>query len=625
MNNPVSGPVGTGTALKPLGVDAVDVTGGVWGRWQRINREISLPMAAQRLEAAGNVHNLQLAAGRVTGEFRGPLFMDSDLYKTVEAYGWENARRHDPALRDFIRAIGDVAAAAQEDDGYLNSYVQVVTHSRYAALDHSHEMYCAGHLLQAAVAVARGEGDPVLQETARRFADHLVAEFLEGGNDGLDGHPEIETALVEFHRLTGEDSYLQLARKLIENRGRGLIGEGGVGNRYYQDHLPVREAGSVVGHSVRALYLEAGIVDLAVETADGELLAASIRRWEDMVATKTAITGGVGSRHAGEAFGDSFELPPDRSYNETCAAIASIQWSWRLLLATGEARHADLIERTFYNAFAASTSADGERYFYVNPLQRRADHFEGNDPGRRREWYDCACCPPNIMRLVSSFGHYVATATDSGLAVHQYVPGTIEHNGQSLRIETDYPWGGTIRVEITATTGAEWELRLRVPRWSENTRARVGDQEVPVGADGYLSLTRAWAAGDTVTLDLDLTPRVVLPYRRIDALRGCAAIERGPLVYCLEQVDQSVDIEQITIDPHTAIRALPKAHLPGVGESVVLEFAATAVDAPAPGGLPYSTTPGPARTTAVTATAIPYFQWDNRDGGPMRVWIPVTS
>jgi DUF1680 family protein len=334
----------------------------------------------------------------------------------------------------------------------------------------------------------------------------------------------------------------------------------------------------------------------------------------------------VGSRHSHEAFGDRFELPPDRAYNETCAAIASIQWSWRLLLATGKSRYADLIERTLYNAFAASTSADGERYFYVNPLQRRADHFEGNDPGRRKEWYSCACCPPNIMRLVASFGHYVATTGENSLAIQQYVPGTIRAAGRTLKVDTEYPWSGLIRIEVTESTGSEWELKLRIPEWSSRTRVRIGAEEsaASAGEDGYLTLRRNWRAGDVVTLELDMRPRIVFPHRRIDALRGCGAIERGPLVYCLEQIDQSVDLETITIAPDAPIRVGEARNHPSLGESVALEIAASAVDAPAPAGLPYSAEPAEPRPSPVTARAIPYFQWDNRDGGAMRVWIPVT-
>ena len=289
---------------------------------------------------------------------------------------------------------------------------------------------------------------PALLAVARRFADHLVDHFL-GRQEGIDGHPIVETALAELYRETGHEPYLRLASQFIEQRGHGLIGDSGFGHRYLQDHEPVRDTVTQVGHVVRALYLDAGVADVAAETGDAPLLASSLTRWADMVAAKTYLTGGNGSRHEGESFGDRFELPPDRAYNETCAAIASFQWAWRLLLATGDAAYADLMERVLYNGFASSTATGGTRFFYVNPLQRRADHFEKDDPGRRREWFNCACCPPNIMRTMASLQHYLATASGGTLYVQQFTGATLSAPlaGGVLGVEmaTDYPWSGDDR------------------------------------------------------------------------------------------------------------------------------------------------------------------------------------
>ncbi|HZC25895.1 MAG TPA: beta-L-arabinofuranosidase domain-containing protein, partial [Actinopolymorphaceae bacterium] len=447
------------------------------------------------------------------------------------------------------------------------------------------------------------------------------------------GHPEIETALVELYRLTGEQTYLDLAGKLVNERGKGLAARTGRSLHYMQDHLPVREADTHVGHAVRALYLEAGIVDLYLETGDETLLESSVRRWDDMVAAKTYLTGGVGSRHAQEAFGDRYELPPDRAYTETCAAIASIHWNWRLLLATGDGRYADLIERTLYNGFAASTSTDGTRFFYVNPLQRRHDHLEGDDPGRRHEWFSCACCPPNIMRVVASLGHYVATTAAGALAVHQYVPGKIRASVPAgdiaLSVATDYPWDGTIGITVDdAPAGAEWTLALRVPAWSGSVSVAVNGEASAAAADsrGYVSLNRGWQQGDTVTLVLDMAPRLVFPHHRIDAIRGTTAVERGPLVYCFEQADQAegVDVEDLALRPDTVLRAVDQPDLAGVGRTVTIETEALQVSQPSNGSA-YSTQPPEALSTVTStaATAVPYFQWDNRDGRAMRVWVPV--
>jgi uncharacterized protein len=417
-------------AQRPLET-AARLTGGLLHQWQQRNVTASLPLAVRQLAAAGNLDNLRLAiaadaqadagaadaagvadaaasGGAGPAGYHGPVFMDSDIYKTLEAIGWELGRGPRAALRDFAGSTIGLLEQVQQADGYLNSYVQATGEPRYEQLASSHEMYCDGHLIQAAIALHRAAGGSRALRIATRLADHLVREFA-GQEKGLDGHPIIETALAELYRETGKVGYLELARQFVDQRGRGLASDSGLGRRYLQDATPVRESVTEVGHVVRALYLEAGVTDVAVETHDHELLASSVGRWSDMVAAKTYLTGGNGSRHSDEGFGDRFELPPDRAYNETCAAIASLQWSWRLLLATGDAKYADHMERVLYNGFAGAIATSGDRFFYVNPLQRREDHYEKDDPGRRRIWFKCACCPPNIMRLLASVQYYLAT------------------------------------------------------------------------------------------------------------------------------------------------------------------------------------------------------------------------
>ncbi len=364
----------------------------------------------------------------------------------------------------------------------------------------------------------------------------------------------------------------------MEQRGHGLAGDSGRGHRYLQDHVPVRQAVTEEGHAVRALYLEAGVADVAIETGDEDLLAASIRRWEDMVATKTYLTGGNGSRHSDESFGDRFELPPDRAYNETCAAIASFHWSWRLLLATGDARYADLMERLLYNAFGASISTDGQKFFYVNPLQRRSDHVEGDDPARRHEWFSCACCPPNIMRLLASVQHYLASTDGHTLFLHQFAgaeitapldPGTL-----AVAMSADLPWTGEVTVRVKQAPDAPAGLALRVPAWSGPPRLQVNGERVDPGPAerGYLTVTRTWRPGDVLTWTFSLTPRWVYPHPRIDAVRGCVAIERGPLVYCFETVDQAdgTDLDDLALVAGSALTDQP-ATLPEIGRTVTVD------------------------------------------------------
>jgi DUF1680 family protein len=628
-------------AHRPLGGRGARLAGGLLENWQVRNRDASLPLAVRQLRTMGNLDNLRLAAAGAGGGYRGPAFMDSDIYKTLEAIGWEQARTGYGGITEFVDEATSLLEKAQLPDGYLNSYVQVSGQQRYATLESSHELYCAAHLIQAGIAQARGASATRLLVVAMRFADHLVGQFL-GQQDGLDGHPIIETALVELYRQTGSEQYLRLARQFVEQRGHGLIGDSGFGRRYLQDHLTARQMVSVAGHAVRALYLESGIVDVAVETGDTELLASSITRWDDMVATKTAVTGGNGSRHSGEAFGDAYELPPDRAYNETCAAIASFQWCWRLLLATGESKYADLMERVLYNGFAAAISADGLRFFYVNPLQRRDDHFERDDPGRRHEWYDCACCPPNIMRLVASLEHYLATTAGDALYLHHFTGARIDTELPAGRFGVDmttgYPWHGDVGLRVRQAPPAPCGLGVRIPGWSSGASIRVNGQRLEApDSGGYVVVQRRWQPGDSVTVALDVRPRLTFPHQGIDALRGAAAVERGPLVYCFEQADQAagVSVDELALCPgeqagRARTRGAPLVErsgpLSGPERTIVVEAAAVHVPRAASHGLPYTTEPAAeAERVPVPARAIPYFQWDNRDGRAMRVWMPVLT
>jgi len=630
---PVNPTAGAFIAHRPLDGPGAEITSGLLAEWRERNRAASLPLALRQLEAAGNLDNVRLAVTGTGGPYRGPVFMDSDIYKTLEAVSWELGRASATSLAEFAAETTALLAKAQQADGYLNSYVQVSGSPRYARLESSHELYCAGHLTQAAVAAARTFDEGALLAVATRLADHLVNRFL-GQDDGLDGHPIVETALVELYRQTGTMTYLDLASQFVDQRGHGLVGDSGFGVRYLQDHLPVRESAVEVGHAVRALYLESGVVDVAAETGETALLTASIARWNDMVATKTALTGGNGSRHSGEAFGDSYELPPDRAYDETCAAIASFQWSWRLLLATGESRYADLMERLLYNGFGAAIGADGKRFFYVNPLQRRLGHFEDDDPGRRRQWFSCACCPPNIMRLLASLGHYLATVRGEALYLHLLTSSRLSTRlgagTFSVSVVTGYPWSGSAKVTIDDCPQGECGLAVRVPGWSREVTVTVNGEPAGEAMDGhgYLVTRRRWQIGDVLEVAFVLAPRLTYPNRRIDALRGTAAVERGPLVYCFEQADQpsGTDLEDLAISTREGTLTERPASVTGVGATVIVE--ADAVRLPPVTGSAPAYSAEPAHLSAgdpVTAVAIPYFQWDNRDGRAMRIWMPAAS
>ncbi|WP_211219900.1 glycoside hydrolase family 127 protein [Glaciibacter superstes] len=608
------------------------ITGGIWGARQALNATESLRSNIDSLENDGALDNLRLAAGETGFNYREPVFMDAAVHKTLDAVVWEWSRTGDPELVAWIDKVVDILERAQLEDGYLNSFVQYLhPEARYANLRHSHEIYCGAILMSAAVAAER-TGLPSagrLMGVARKFADHVVAEFLDARPE-IDGHEGAEFSFIEFYRHTGEQKYLDLASQFLLGRGTGRVDPNGR-RRYFQDHETVFDATTEVGHAVRAMYLETGVLDLYFERGDERLLAASIVRWEDMLATKTYLTGGLGSRHAEEAFGDAWELPSDRAYAETCASYAAILWNWRLLMATGQARFAEFIERSLYNVIAASTSLDGRHFFYVNPLQRRADHFESDDAGRRHTWFECPCCPPNITRLLSSLSGYVVTTTPDTLFLHQLIPATVDVDVDgrfAVRVETEYPWSGAVSIAIDQAPSGLRTIAIRQPSWAPTGIVTVdgGPIEASIDDSGYLSVTAEWQAGQNLVVDFELTTRVLVADERIDALRGTVAFQRGPLVYCFEDVDQpdGVDVADLRIPSGGAVRVRHEPSFPIIGSTVILEVDAEHVTPEEREGSPYFdiATRTVSRGTPVVATAVPYFLWDNRDGRGMRVWLP---
>ncbi|TDD26684.1 glycoside hydrolase family 127 protein [Kribbella turkmenica] len=596
---------------QPVGLGQARITGGFWAPRQVRNGESAIPSGQDQLETAGNLQNLRLAAGIGDGEAIGPVFADSDVYKWLEAAAWEYGRNPNEDLLKRQRELTAVVAAAQREDGYLDSVVQLRygDEGRYQQLVWSHEHYCAGHLIQAAVAQVRCTGDRELLDVAIKLADHLVATFGDDKTVDVDGHPVIEMALVELYRETGTPSYLGLAKWFVEARGHGIIKEHGHEPTYFSDRLPVREATTVEGHSVRAVYLAAGAADVAIETGDTELLDALKRQFDHMWSTKTYITGGLGARWEGEAFGDEYELPPDRAYAETCAAIGGIQWAWRMLLATGEASYADALERMLYNGFLAGVSLNGTEYFYVNPLQLRggAHPDNGRSPAHgRRGWFDCACCPPNIMRTLASLDGYLASSGDGAIQLHQYVAGVVRAGGVELQIQTNYPWDGAVR--ITADEPAA--VDLRIPAWAEG--ATVNGKPVEAG-------TYARVEAAEIDLQLPMATRVVAADPRVDAVRGCVALERGPLVYAVEQADQQANVDDLHLLPEAAVAA---SHDDGLLDGVTV---LTTRGRPGTGhreGWPFTPSSADATGDEVDVVAVPYYAWANREMGAMRVWLP---
>ncbi|MFF8973896.1 glycoside hydrolase family 127 protein [Streptomyces sp. NPDC014995] len=625
--------------LRPLGLDEVRITGGFWAGRRAVNATATLGHCRDWMERVGWIGNFRAAAeGRVHHDRRGREFADSDVYKLLEAMAWEAGHGGDPALDAEITALSDTIAAAQEPDGYLNTaFGRPGRPPRYSDLAWGHELYCAGHLIQAGVARTRARGEGELAKTARRAADHVCATFGPGGIEGVCGHPEIETALVELARATGEQRYLDQAALFVDRRGHGTLPDIEFGRAYYQDDLPVRDATVLRGHAVRALYLAAGAVDVAVETGDEDLLAAVVRQWEATVARRTHLTGGMGSHHRDESFGDDFVLPPDRAYSETCAGVASVMLGWRLLLATGEPRFADLAERTLFNVVAASPSEDGRAFFYANTLHRRrrgtVPPADAESPraesGLRAPWFAVSCCPTNVARTLALLPAYLATADDHGVQLHQYADAEIATHltgghGVALRVRTDYPSGGSVTVRVGRSPDHPWTLSLRVPAWTEGATAWLVD---PDGgrravAPGTAALTRLFRPGDEIRLELPVAPRWIAPDPRVDAVRGTVAVQRGPLVYCAESVDLpgGHEVDAVRVDPSVEPEDGPDDTVVAPGELA------------GPGGPPDAVWPyRPLDRVAAPAAErtgvvlVPYHSWANRGPSTMRVWLPTAE
>ncbi|GAB3284933.1 glycoside hydrolase family 127 protein [Kineosporia babensis] len=586
------------------------------GRWQDLNGAATIPHCVENLEATGTIANFRRLAeageNGPEGAFAGPWFADTDLYKTIEAMGWEIGRSGTDAWTPWLADLAGLMEKTQAEDGYLNTYVQGVEgQERFAHPDFTHELYSAGHLIQAAVALHRGSRDERFLQIGRRVADFVVKLDDGKGNPIIDGHPEVETALVELYRETGEQDYLTAAERQIDRRGHRSLEPGRFGSLYYQDHLPVRENTEAIGHSVRQLYLAAGATDVYLENGDETLLRAMEKLWRSAFGTKMYITGGHGSRHRDEAYGDPFELPPDRAYAETCASIAAFQWGWRMLLATGQAHYADEMERALFNGIAASTSHTGKAFFYSNPLQLRTGH-EGSDedsPSERLPWYGCACCPPNIARLIASLQGYTATGTAGALQLHLLHAGTYSTDGLSVTVETQYPYDG----ELVIRASGSGELSVRIPAWAVGATA----SGVELVAGEYFK-TRI-EDGEELRISLPMNATLVRADDRVDAVRGCVAVLRGPLVFCVEQADlpEGVVVEQLHLDP-----AAPITTETTEGDVAPVRLRLTGVVRALEPAL-YTTLPARTEGSAIEFTAIPYNAWANRGPGAMRVWLPV--
>jgi uncharacterized protein len=609
--------------LRPVPPAHVTLRDAFWAPRREMNGRHTLRTQLGHLESTGTLDNFRRLGDGLDRPFSGMYFADTDVYKWLEAVGWHLADHPgDAELREQAERVIELIGAAQRPDGYLNTYFALErADERWTNFD-LHEMYCAGHLFQGAVAYHRTTGDERILAIATRFADHICDTFgpAPGQRVAVDGHEEVELGLVELYRTTGRRRYLDQAVFFIEARGRGLLGRpyGQFSPEYSQDHVPLRDMDAVVGHAVRALYYTAGVADVCAEVDEPEYRAALERLWHSMTERRMYVSGGVGSRYEGESFGGDYELPHARAYTETCAAIASVMWNSRMLALDADARYADLLEWTLFNAVLPGLSLDGERYFYQNPLTDDGHH-------RRQEWFGVACCPPNIARTLAALPGYLYGVADGEVWVHLYASSRLrtllpDGTGVDLEQETSYPWGET--VAFTLHAAGTFALMLRVPRWCAEARLRVNGevQDVAIEPGSYLRVERTWSEGDEVALELPMPVRYLSAHRRVSEAVGRAAIARGPILYCVEAADHAdVDPRDLLLPSDPAAFAAQESDLPG--DLPALRARASVMSADR--GPLYRSAEDEARVTLTptTLTAIPYFAWANRSPGPMQVWV----
>ncbi|MBB3609431.1 glycoside hydrolase family 127 protein [Rhizobium sp. BK602] len=562
------------------------------------------------------------------------MFWDSDLGKSIETIAYSLYRRPNPALEARADAIIDMYEKLQQEDGYLNAWFQRVRPDRrWTNLRDHHELYCAGHLIEGAVAYYQATGKRKLLDIMSRFADYMLTVFGHGEGQlrGYCGHEEVELALVKLARVTGERKYLDLAKYFIDERGTQphyfdnearrdgrdpknfLFGT----YEYNQAHQPVRDQTKVVGHAVRAMYLYSGMADIATEYNDDSLTSALETLWDDLTTKQMYVTGGIGPAASNEGFTDYYDLPNESAYAETCASVGLVFWANRMLGRGPNRRYADIMEQALYNGAMAGLSLDGKTFFYENPLESSGKHH-------RWTWHHCPCCPPNIARLLASIGSYMYAAADAEIAVHLYGESKARiplASGVTVKLtqQTRYPWDGAIHFEVNPDRSASFALSLRIPEWAEGATLAVNGAPVDLSAvtiDGYARIEREWNSGDKVDLTIPLIPRTLFANPKVRQDAGRAALLRGPLVYCVETTDNGADLNGISLagDPASA----KTAEIAALEDAVALDVAVTRDEADWGSDL-YRTTPPKSRPA--TARFVPYHLWDNREPGEMLVWL----
>lgn len=627
--------------FRPLPVPSVDVS-GFWGDWQEAVCDETAAILLDRCVEARMLEQIDITVPSpglvipVVGWLgTTQMFWDSDIAKSIETIAYSLYRKPNPALEARADAIIDMYEKLQEPDGYLGSFfIRIWPEKRWSNLRDFHELYCAGHMMEAAVAYFQATGKRKYLDIMCRYADLIVKKFGRGPGQmrGYCGHEEIELALVRLARVTGEQKYMDLAKYFIDERGQQpnyFIGEAIRGGwdpkgiqahafEYNQSHMPLRDQRKVVGHAVRAMYIYSGMADIATEYNDDSLTNALEHLWADLTQKQMYLTGGIGPAASNEGFTDYYDLPNESAYAETCASVGLVFWANRMLGRGPNRRYADIMEQALYNGAIAGLSRDGKTFFYENPLESAGKHH-------RWIWHRCPCCPPNIARLVASIGSYMYGVADDEIAVHLYGESTArvalkDGSNVTLSQQTQYPWDGAIGLTVGIDKPSRFALSLRIPAWAKGAKVAVNGQAIAlegVTTDGYARIEREWRSGDVVQLDLPLVPRAVRANPKVRQDQGRVSVMRGPLVYCLEGVDNAPGLNSILLGD--GLGKAQTATIANLNGAIAIDLPVLREMAEAWGDELYGSEALPARPD--NARMVPYHLWDNREPGEMLVWV----
>lgn len=645
-------------AFSPVDMKNVVLTSGLLKERQELNAKATVPLIYQKCVETGRIESL-LCKWEEGQPNKPHPFWDSDIGKMIEAVSYSLITDPNPAMEAEVDKIVDLLEKEQLPDGYLNTYyITCGIESRWTNLYYMHELYCAGHLIEGAVAYYKATGKRRLLDVMCRYADHIFEKFgrEEGKIKGYCGHPEIELALVRLYEATGNEKYLELSKYFIDERGREpyffeleslsrgvdttktanqkrhlkyyLKSRGPYAE--YQAHKPVREQTEPVGHAVRVMYLYSGMADIAVAYDDESLYNACCMLWEALTRTQYSITGGIGSSSDGERFTFAYDLPNEYTYNETCASVALVMWAHRMLQFDGDGKYADVLEQTLYNTVLGSVSSKGDRFFYANYLSVFPDRFKHASAAiidkmkaQRQEWFDVSCCPPNVSRLTGSVGGYIYSLGENGLHVHLYTASEarfdINNSPVRLFVDTEYPWDGRVKFKLGCKEAVEFDLSLRIPGWCKKWTVLVNGQDTGYSMKkGYCTIVKLWGKDDVVELNLSMPVMQVEANPRVRENCGRVALQRGPLVYCIEQADNGTNINDIAIVENCDFKEI-KGIADLSEDAVAIEFEGLRHDVSEWSDELYKQ--ASTGLTPVSVRAVPYYLWGNRGFGEMIVWL----